>query len=496
MLGDLISTHSAADGSFQLSGLPTAPGLLRVDAAGLARLYLPLQPPPETLAVDLGDVLLETGASLRVLAGGEAPEDAVAKVDLRGQWLEPDMVSAAIHGGEAEIDHLPPNSTVTLTVMHGRTQLCERAITLPASGEETEVECSTDPLELAGNVLLGELPAGSGTLVWSAPGPQVPGIIVHRFSASGSRQSSVAGGSRSQVQVPVEDDGSFYTREVTAGTWKVSFFPASGHPLAPREVVLPETDAYQLELRFPSLSLRGRVVNDQGEAVPGARVRETYTGTTTFADLDGSFQLPGLEPGLRQLQARLDEETSEPVEIQLEADREPDPVRLVLTDTADRKVLVHVFDDNDQPIPGAFVFLQEDQRPPRILTADLQGMAQATLHPPYPQRVRAAAVAAGQWTFGPWIDRSPTTADLTLQVPPSGSAVVLSDEAAGNPQIVSPGGWDLTWLLLRLGTRPQLTPGQPLRLQGLPAGRYALAVGNRVREFDVRSGRESQVELQ
>jgi hypothetical protein len=58
----------------------------------------------------------------------------------------------------------------------------------------------------------------------------------------------------------------------------------------------------------------------------------------------------------------------------------------------------------------------------------------------------------------------------------AGSLLVESVRRQGSPSVLTAEGWDLAWLLRLLGDPPLLSAEQPLRLMGLPAGPYTVAL--------------------
>lgn len=491
---DLLATSAGEDGSFRLGGL--APGMadIRVDAPGFARANLPLMIPGDEQQgdVDLNEVRLTEGTLLRVvMADEESPgENAVARADLRNQWLEPDMLTAPVVDGEATFRNVPPGK-VTVSVLAGRKLLCERLVEIPfETAGEMEVDCRRAALTVAGVVRVGGAPAGPGVLLWQPPALPTGSRIDNVVSPGGLRQQTIFGAGRPQVDVPVGPDGRFLTHDLTPGRWQVSWAPQAGSLSGAQTVEVPQRERYETVLTFAGRGVTGRVVDEDGHPVEGARVRDLEQGgALAFSAADGSFSLTGLSGERAVLEARKDELTSPATEVELAGDRTPEPVELVLGTRSAPKLEVRVAGATGEPVGGALVFLEEEGKGIRILTTAADGRAAAGLQPPLPARVRAAATTGAAWALGRWGSWKEVSRDgLTLTVGTPGMLVVESEEQSGAPSVVSAEGWDLTHLLRMTGNGPQVAPGQPLHLGGLPAGTYTVALDGVSVTSSVREG--------
>jgi hypothetical protein len=493
---DFVEARSGADGSFQASGLPARPLLLRIDAPGLARRHLPIQPEPDASQIDAGEIALSEGASLTISADAESAAGAVARVDLRNQWLEPDMLTATVVDGKAVVRHVPPGPA-TVTVLQGRELLCEEALQIAETAGEVEVDCRGASMRVAGTVQVGGRPAGAGLLMWLPQGSATPpALIMNLATPAGLRQQHAFGAGRPQVDVAVDAEGSFATDELRPGAWEVVWVPSAGSLTDPQRVELPRAKEHRLTLSFRGRSLAGVVVDSDERPVEGARVRDLGSDALAFSGADGSFVLAGLAPGAHQLHARLGERTSRIVRAVLEPGREPEPVTLTLDERPEDRIEVLVVGGGGEPAAGAFVFLEEEGRGSRILTADFQGRATAMLQPPYPAQVRAAAVAGGQWALGAWRALEEAKEGLmTLSLGQTGSVLITSQEEQGAPEIRSADGWDLAALLTRIGARPLVAPDLPLEIHGLPEGTYNIGLRDRRSSVVVRGGDRAEIEF-
>ena len=487
---DLLTATSDGQGQFRLTGVSPGPAQLRIEASGFARRYLEVAVTEDADAADLGEIWIDSGALVRVLADAPTSGVAVARVDLRGLWLEPDILTAQIREGEAIFHHVPSGRAV-VSVLQGNRLQCERAIQARL-GEEVQVDCRGPSPLLRGKVLVGGEPAGPGTLVWLPPSPAAAGLIQTEISPHGLRNVSVLGAGRPQVKVPVLEDASFMTEELYPGIWEVSWFPVDGAATAPVTMELPGSPPSEVVVSFPGFSVRGRVTAAEGIDVSGARVSELSSGALTLASKDGDFAFTGLPPGRVVLQARLDELESPPVAAQVGDSRQSELVELPLENAKRRELIVEVADSEGRPATGAIVFVETEGRIPSIVTTDETGRASLILDAILPRRVRVAATTMGAWSFGNWLapDQAENGVSLLLKEPGS---LEIASAKAGVVQIATQNGWDLARLLLRLGFRLEVGPDRPLQLSGIPEGRYTLSLDGRQESAEVRVGRVTRV---
>ncbi|HVT15650.1 MAG TPA: carboxypeptidase-like regulatory domain-containing protein [Thermoanaerobaculia bacterium] len=486
---DLLEAASGADGRFRLAGLGAGPALLRIEADGMARAHVAVADTGEGEmgATDLGDIAVGLGSTLRILVppprpdrgasldSGEENEAAVARLDLRNGWLDPDMLTAPVTGGEAIFRHIPPG-TATATVLHGRRLVCEQRVEVPADGAGLDVDCRRPALRLAGRVLVGGVAAGAGVLVWEPPPLDVPGRIDTTVSPGGLKQQQVCGVGRPQVDVAVAADGTFVSDDLAPGHWQVLWSPQGGSLTGSLAVDLPAVEAFETTLSFPGLAVAGVTTGEHDEPLAEARVLELVSGALAISGADGAFVLSGVKPGKIAVRAELGELSSPLAELVLAPDRPPEPVRLVLAKQPSPKIVIEVVTAQGAPVAGAVVFLEEDGKGQRLLTTDAQGRAKATLEAPLPGQMRAAAYTPTGWALGGWTSLDVARAGITLAGSAVGSLVLLS-ERPGEVRIVSQDGWDLGWLLRQLGAPPLVEAKAPLPIGGLPAGTYRIARG-------------------
>src|SRR6185369_10898947 len=384
---DVLETATEEDGRFRLAGLTPGPAVLRVDAPGFARASVGLaferDGSPETTPADAGDISLVGGAALHVLVPAEATlaEPAEARADLRGNWIEPDMLTAPVRDGEAIIHNVPPGP-VLVTVLAGRKLLCERQATVPADTAQLEVDCRGSSLTVAGRVRVGGALSGPGLLLWQPPATAAASRIDTVVSPGGLRQQTILGAGRPQVDVAVGADGGFVSQELTPGRWQVSWVPAAGVVSGAQAVEIPAVERFEAEISYPGLAVTGQVLDEEGHPAERARVRELTTGALAFAAADGTFALTGLAGPKAVLQARLDDLSSAVRELALSPDRAPEPVVLTLSKRSADRIEVGVADATGFPASGAFVFLDEEGKGVRLLTTAADGKAAASFEPP------------------------------------------------------------------------------------------------------------------
>ena len=502
MLQDLVVTHSAVDGTFVLSGTEVLPFDLTIEATGLARSRVPVVPQTGSQRVELGDVELSTGAELEVRLdeGSETAHDgeAMATVDLGGRRLPADLLRAAVVEGVAHISEVP-EGRYTVAVSRGGVMLCEASVEISRDDDDAEVVCHAHGIPVSGRVEIGGRTIGPGSLIWMEPPTEEPipeGVM--RFGSGALRQSHAFIPRRPDVRVEVDDDGTFRTDRLQPGAWDVLWLPPDGPSIGPRTIQVPsDTDGLDLVLSFPALLIEGRVVNEEGQPVSQARIRVLSGEAFAISKQDGSFALAGLSPGVYELQARAAAQVSRPVEVTLEADQPADPVTLVLA--APRSNLsVEVTSEDGGTTAGALVFMQEEGKPLRILTADADGRADASLQPPFSPRLRVAAYVGGRWAFGAWHDVQAGSERTELEVSfprDAGSLVLSSTETSGEPVITTESGWSLTALQAWLGVPLQVSPSSPLTLTGLPPGRYEVSVGQRRGSTEVETRKTAELEI-
>ncbi|MFV1988808.1 MAG: carboxypeptidase regulatory-like domain-containing protein [Gemmatimonadota bacterium] len=491
-----IETTTAGDGRFVLGGLPSGQIALRVESPGYARVHVEVGfDEGEDALVDVGLIRIPRGSELRVEVSSAETKGMTARLDLRGEGLPADFLHATVRGAEAVFPRVAPG-TYDLVVQRGPKEICAQSISIGDAPES--VECEGADVRVEGIVVVGDRTSGRGTLVWRSreqSDRSFPEGIMNVTTSSGLRRQSTFTTRRTDVVVPVDRDGWFETLGVSSGAWKVAWYPDSGGAGASVDVDVPQVETFEVTLRYPSIEISGLVVDEDGKPLPDARVRDLLSGNLALSGAGGEFRLTGLSPGPVELQARLRMLESEVLSLTVEADRSVEPPTLVVRETSDRVLRVEVVAENGQPAPSAFVFFHTGSGADQIATTDIYGAVAFRLPDPPPQQFRVAAFTGGAWILGNQLNAGDLDGVVKLAPKPSGTIIVVSEMAAGSPAIVSAAGWNLSWLLTRVGMRPMVGTDSELRLRGIPEGAYTVTLRDATATVSVRRDRESIVEL-
>ena len=474
--GRVVQATSDGDGNFDLRGLPPGPALLRIDAPDYARTYRPVVVEAEPL--DAGAIEVVRGRDVTVKTKHD--DARTARIDLRGDWLDADMLTAPVVEGEARLRHVPPG-TYKVTVVNARAVVCERTVDVRENSDAL-VECAP-PMLVRGRVLLGGAPAYSGSLSWNRPS-ETDGLISNRVSAMGALQQNVYGMGSGTVVVPLRADGTFETNELRAGEWQVSWRSPESGGTPDRTFVVPDVADAQIVVEFSGGVIRGRVVDANDRPIAQARVREIQGPLFAMSGAEGSFTLTAVAPGVHRLQASLGARASRVVEVTVEPDQAASEVRLEIDDVERDVLTIRVVGVEGQPKPNAFVFAGR-----KIMTADANGVARSSFPEGRPGRV--IVFADNEWAFGDVGESD----DVTLRFERTGAMTIRSKTITGEPQILSARAGDLSWMLERLGTFLTLAPDAPLVIHGLPVGTYEVRIGADVATVAITAGSNATVDL-
>ncbi len=494
--GELLTSTSDAEGVFRLAGLGLYSTTVRIEAPGRARREVAI--PADAKGSDLGEIELAGGVEVQLFAADVDRAGATARLDLGNRWAETEMLTAPVVEGWAAFRHVPAGRA-TASVVRDHELICDREIEVPSSGT-LEVDCEATSSRVAGLVTVGGAPPGGGTLLWLPATHELPGLVVRHRTPLGAERSEAFGAGRPQVNVAVHPGGTFFAERLRPGAWEVIFAAEEGWTTSALPVALPATLAdgaeHRIELPFPGHGLAGRVVDAEGNAVGAARVRELRSGVVATTDETGRFQLLGLAPGEVFLRAYFEGQTSAALAVEITAEQAPQAVTLVLEERPEDRLNLRVLNREGQAAAGALVFVELPGRGLRILTAAHDGSASMTIDPPYPARLRIAALTGDDWILGPWTPWNQLLAEpALLAARPTGALRVRSDETTGRVTVISASGWNLTALARRAGIPVTVSPGQPLLLTGLPAGAYTLRANSPPRAFAVEADGWAQVEL-
>lgn len=480
--GRIIQTNSDSDGSFEITGMSSGPSVVRIDAPDHARAHRAVT--FESDSLELEPIYLLRGSTVTLR---EVPEAAsVVRLDLRGEGLDADMLVSPVLDRVAHVRHVPAG-TYRLTAAGARAVLCERVVTV-TEGDDLEVVCPP-PMLVRGRVVIGEAPAFGGSLVWNRPSAG-DALVSNRYSPMGALQQNVHGMEGGTVVVPVRPDGTFETKELRSGDWRVSW-RSTEHGVTPdQSYVIVDAPEVEVVVEFRGGVVRGRVVDSEERPVAGARVREIQGPLFAMSRADGSFMLAGVSPGVHRLQARLDQKASEVVTVQVEAEQATPDLALRIDELERNALIVEVLGTDGIPQPNAFVFVEGGGGMARILTADGRGIARATFPEGLPEGARLAAYAGGSWAFDR-LRRVGGDADPqqgTLRMTPPALLTVRSRSLSGSVRIVSSQSGDLTWMLERVGTPLTVGPESVLVVPGLPGGTYEVSLANQAVTVSLTSG--------
>ncbi|MHB8997975.1 MAG: carboxypeptidase-like regulatory domain-containing protein [Thermoanaerobaculia bacterium] len=475
---DVLQAVSDSDGAFELAGLPNTSCLLRIDAAGFASYRQAVSPDESSERVDLGEIRLDIGSNVVVRVDRELDEGAEVRADLGGRGMPMDMVRAPLVGGRATFANMPPG-TLIVTVWRDRDLLCREEAEI-SEGKDSEIVCRAREVTLTGRIEVGGQPTGPGTVVWLTPVDSDVPSGIFSFGSGPSLQKHVFRTDSARYSSSVGFDGRF-SANILPGAWDILWMPDAGQVLGPRRVVIPDAAAHQVVLSYPASVVRGVVVDAERRPVARAEVRELRGGGFALTRDDGSFVLAGPPPGRWEVQARHVGRSSSISSVLVEEGRETEPVELVL-DAEANTFRVHLV-SSGTPVAGAIVFIETNVGELRLATADANGSAEFRFYPPRPQRVRAAASAAGRWVLGTWVGAETAAKGVSLEFRATGALMLFSDGPSGAVTIATQDGWRVDRLLQWLGTFVQLAPSMPISLFGLPVGSYEIGVdGKRITE--------------
>lgn len=474
MNNELIETTTAADGTFTVAGLNAMPLVLRVDAAGFARAFRGVQLDGGVPAVELGDIVLSRGATLRIRTRAG---DATARVDTRGESLDIDLLTATVRDGVATVPNVSAGPA-TVTVVRNRRTVCEKSITIE-DAEEVTVDCNPIRTAVRGTASIGTSPARGGVLTWVSPNqPRAGAAIMERTSPNGLRQQQAWGVADAPLTTSIDDSGRFESDEIRPGRWNVSYGGAS------QQVEIPEAEELELSLRFNDTTVSGVVVDREGQPVPRTVVEVTTANAAMLAREDGSFDLRGLVAGEHEIRARTFDGRMATERVRVDEGRDTPPLRLVVGAEKPSEVRIAVT-RGGQPAAGAFVFAELENEGQRILTTDATGTATLRIaENSAARRLRLAGFDQGSWSFGTWRARDDSAIALAID---RGGALTIAG-ATGEVEIVRADGWNVSQLLRRIGVPPRVGPAAPLLLAGLAPGSYTVAVGGKTLQAEVSAG--------
>ena len=318
---DAVSAEAGADGRFALGPLPTGKLGLGVSAPRHTARRVEVAIPVRGRAVDLGQVTLETGLVIR----GSVR-------DREGNPVPGARVSASSKGrierSEGEAVTESDAAFVIAGLRAGPHELIAAAAGYATARSQAE-------------------PGGSPVTLVLQPGGEITGRVVDArgdpvddADVESQATDDPRWGPRGTSGRSDEGDGRFELRDVAAGTYVLQV-RASGRGEASVTAVRVEpgrpTNVGTVMLSRGGV-VQGVVVDADGQGIPGATIHlekdlhmqmgqhETQTGAS------GAFELRGVPPGPINVLARHPAfAVAKPVVADVDPEREPVPVRIVLT---------------------------------------------------------------------------------------------------------------------------------------------------------------------
>jgi hypothetical protein len=416
-----------------------------------------------------------------------------AKVSIAPEAYDHDMdaMVGATEQGAATLAHVPAGS-VTVTVSRAHDILCTRIADI-SEGQTTVVDCN-GRTTISGTVKLGGSPASGGDLFWrlAQDGP-VNAVIMNNSTPLGAVRQDVFG-APVEVAVPLSDGGTFSTDALRPGQWSVRWVSAHGATTASRTIAIGDSSA-QVDLQYPAATIQGRVTNDQNRPLARAVVQDLDAGTSMSTDASGTFAFAGALAGTHRIRARSSEGArSDILMVQVQPDRDPDPVTLLVKDANVTSMHIEVKNSSGQPAALALVILDFGSGPSVIVTTDTAGATDVSLPDDQQQPVRAAVSFGSGIVLGDWRTPDQLRETYALAAGATGALSVVSDDE-GVVRIRSAAGWDITALLQRLGVWAKVSKGIPFIVNGLPEGSYSLSINSIMRTATVKAGATTAVKF-
>lgn len=319
-----IAADAKADGTFALGPLPLGALGIAVAAPRHATRRIEVTTTRRG-AVDLGDVVLETGLVIRGRVRdrqGNGLEGASVRARLRrpGERSLGEATSEA--DGEYVVAGLTPGTYRLTAALPG---YATASATAPAGGDPVDLV-----MEAGGEI--------AGRVVDAAGQPAEDATLAAEWA--GEAEAASPGGA---FGTPEEGDGRFVLRDLAAGRYVVQA-RAAGKGEASisgvRVVAGRRTEVGTLRLAGGGI-VRGTVVDADGQGVPGATVvaeRDLMVQSGDLVDQTGSsgaFEIRGVPAGRASVMASHPAYASpKPVVVEVDPEKEPAPIRIVLLEGA------------------------------------------------------------------------------------------------------------------------------------------------------------------
>jgi hypothetical protein len=326
--------QTAADGSLTFVPQGVFPDAIRVAAPGLASQRIDLIRRNDD--VNLGDVELETGSSVRLSIRGAAVRsvELVARTD--AAKLEAVLHERGSRNVDAEFPHVAAGHYFVL--ISGSGGLQKSSYEIAVGGDAFAREIVIDPVRIEGYVTRGRAPAARVSLDWFTLTPPIW-----------------------RATISTDEDG-HYTEEI----WQHGPIGVEPRLGGPSVFFLHETigDAPTqfCDIAIPAGAIRGRVTDsDTSAPIAAADILVTFTGSerafgglTIHSASDGRYALAPAESGRYTIHARAAGHVdSRPVGVELAPDDVLDDLNFALN--PDRAVWLRFRDERGKPVANPYV---------------------------------------------------------------------------------------------------------------------------------------------
>jgi Carboxypeptidase regulatory-like domain len=494
VLEDWLSAQANDDGRFRFTGLSPGRWTAVIEAAGHARRISEVHVVPDE-DVDLGTIRLASAKTLIVHCSPVQRCGTEARLANAGDaaWA---AMSAPLDDGSATITPVGAGTQRLQLISERGAIIYERDVIVSADRQSTTENVRVPSLTIDGTVRVHGHPPNDGSVTFVPATDHL--ITIAQRTPAGTAFSHNLGTYGVHLTSAVVA-GRFTIDGAVPGSYTVTYENGNGSSV-PRAFVLPgDVERYPLDLSIESGTIAGLVSNAEGRPVAGAIVRALRSGHTLASCLtndDGRFGLNGIGSGPVTVMATAGNDAAGKDVI---VEDVPVDVTLTLKRSDKRSMTVLVTTADQQPLPGATVFLLGTVAFQTSLTG-LDGMAAFRIDDGNASdalRVLSYAPRAG-WAFeGPLSTSNATpTMSLTADGSETGALTIRSSHERGALSLATASGVSLDVPLTILGMRPAVSPETPFVLKGLPAGTYIVRSFSGIqRVASVRRNQETMIDF-